>query len=145
MAGASLPMRSSFCALRSTAVRSNVMGAAASGSEAGDITIQRLELIHVGKDHSRINIPQLQIWLENCAFVVDRPKDRPPRLRKRCCEYEYARLGYFGAMRMAPSSLITSPFSISFSKICRTSEAYSAGRPSRGGNGTCCASDSRAA
>jgi hypothetical protein len=38
------------------------MGAAASGSEVGDITIQRIEVIHVGKHHSRINIPQLEIW-----------------------------------------------------------------------------------
>jgi hypothetical protein len=38
------------------------MGAAASGSEVGDITIQRIEVIHVGKPHSRINIPPLEIW-----------------------------------------------------------------------------------
>jgi hypothetical protein len=44
------------------------MGAAASGSKVGTITIQRLEVIHVGKHHSRINISQLQIWLENCAL-----------------------------------------------------------------------------
>ena len=43
------------------------------------------------------------------------------------------RLRYFGAMRSAPSSRITSPFSITFSTMCRTSAAYSAGRPSRGG------------
>src|SRR5689334_24936226 len=52
---------------------------------------------------------------------------------------------YFGAMRIAPSRRMTSPFSISFSKMWRTSDAYSGGRPRREGKGTCSASDSRAA
>ena len=39
-------------------------------------------------------------------------------------------------MRIAPSSLITSPLSISFSTTLLTSCAYSAGRPRRGGKGT---------
>ena len=72
MAGASLPMRSSFWALRRTAVRSKVMGAAASGLGVGDITIQRIEVIHVGKQHSCINISQVQIRVENCALVAER-------------------------------------------------------------------------
>jgi hypothetical protein len=33
------------------------------------------------------------------------------------------RAGHFGAMRIAPSSLIASPFSISFSTMCLTSAA----------------------
>src|SRR5919202_156231 len=49
-----------------------------------------------------------------------------------------------GAMRMAPSRRIVSPLSITFSTICCTSAAYSSGRPSRGGNGTCCPSEMRA-
>jgi hypothetical protein len=44
---------------------------------------------------------------------------------------------YFGAMRIAPSRRIVSPFSISFSMICWTSAANSSGRPSRDGNGIC--------
>ncbi len=39
-------------------------------------------------------------------------------------------------MRMAPSSRIVSPLSIGFSMMARASWAYSAGFPSRGGNGT---------
>ena len=49
---------------------------------------------------------------------------------------------YFGAIRMAPSSLITSPFSIAFSAMCFTSAAYSDGWPSRDGNGTWAPSES---
>jgi len=49
---------------------------------------------------------------------------------------------HFGAIRIAPSSRITSPFNIGFSMICRTSDANSSGRPSRGGNGTILPSDS---
>src|SRR5579863_5612041 len=51
---------------------------------------------------------------------------------------------YLGAILIAPSSLITSPFSISFSMICFASAAYSSGRPRRGGNGTCWPSEIRA-
>jgi hypothetical protein len=40
---------------------------------------------------------------------------------------------------------MVSPFSISFSKMWRTSAAYSSGRPNRGGKGTCCASEALAA
>ena len=47
-------------------------------------------------------------------------------------------------MRSAPSSRITSPFSISFSTMWRTRAAYSSGRPRREGNGTCCPRESRA-
>ena len=47
-----------------------------------------------------------------------------------------------GAIRIAPSSRITSPFSIGFAMISRTSDANSAGRPSRGGKGTILPSDS---
>src|SRR6185437_12847528 len=51
-------------------------------------------------------------------------------------------LRYFGAMRIAPSRRIVSPLSISFRTISATSDAYSAGRPNRGGNGTILPSDS---
>src|SRR5438477_671219 len=51
--------------------------------------------------------------------------------------------GHFGAIRMAPSSLITSPFRIWFSMMWRTSAAYSSGLPRRGGKGTCAPSDAR--
>ena len=44
---------------------------------------------------------------------------------------------YFGCMRIAPSRRIVSPFSITFSTMCRTSAAYSSGLPRREGNGTC--------
>src|SRR6185295_124020 len=50
---------------------------------------------------------------------------------------------HFGAIRIAPSSRIVSPFSITFSTMCRTSAANSAGRPSRDGNGICAASACR--
>ena len=46
-----------------------------------------------------------------------------------------------GAIRIAPSSRIVSPLSIGFSTICWTSAAYSSGRPSRLGCGTCRPSD----
>ena len=49
----------------------------------------------------------------------------------------HAHEDHFGAIRIAPSRRITSPFSISFSKMWRTRAAYSSGRPRRGGNGTC--------
>ena len=45
-------------------------------------------------------------------------------------------------MRSAPSSRMVSPFSMRFSQMCFTSAAYSAGFPSRCGNGTLLASDS---
>src|SRR5207249_5367416 len=51
---------------------------------------------------------------------------------------------YLAAMRRAPSSRITEPFSIEFSIICRANCANSAGRPRRAGNGTDCPSDTRA-
>ena len=44
---------------------------------------------------------------------------------------------YFGAIRIAPSSLMTSPLSISFSMMCFTRSAYSSGFPRREGKGTC--------
>src|SRR5262245_53722849 len=48
---------------------------------------------------------------------------------------------HFGDMRKAPSRRITSPLSIAFSMMCLASAAYSAGSPSRGGNGICAPSD----
>ena len=47
-------------------------------------------------------------------------------------------------MRMAPSSRMVSPFSIEFSMMWAASAAYSAGRPRRGGKGTCLPSETRA-
>src|SRR5690554_761775 len=47
------------------------------------------------------------------------------------------------AMRSAPSRRITSPFSMGFSMIWRTSAAYSCGSPRRGGKGTSRARESR--
>src|SRR6266542_2741787 len=47
----------------------------------------------------------------------------------------------FGCIRTAPSRRITSPLSITFSMMCLASAAYSAGSPSRGGNGICAPSD----
>lgn len=52
------------------------------------------------------------------------------------------RTRYRGAIRMAPSSRIVSPFSMVFSRICATSAANSSGSPSRGGNGVCLPSES---
>src|SRR6185312_16957134 len=49
---------------------------------------------------------------------------------------------YFGAIRIAPSRRMASPLSISLRTISATSDAYSAGRPNRGGNGTILPSDS---
>src|SRR5258705_160171 len=49
-----------------------------------------------------------------------------------------------GCMRMAPSRRITSPLSIGFSMMWAARAAYSTGRPSRGGKGTCLPSESRA-
>src|SRR5215475_1885549 len=46
-------------------------------------------------------------------------------------------LNHFGGIRKAPSRRITSPLSIAFSMMCLASAAYSAGTPSRAGNGTC--------
>lgn len=48
-------------------------------------------------------------------------------------------------MLSAPSMRMTSPLSMVFSMICLTSDAYSNGRPNRGGKGTlwpsaCCTS-----
>ena len=40
---------------------------------------------------------------------------------------------YFGAMRIAPSRRMVSPFSIWFSTMCRASAAYSDGSPRRDG------------
>ncbi len=55
---------------------------------------------------------------------------------------EPLRLGtYFGAILIAPSSRMTSPFSIGFATTCATSAPYSAGFPSRDGCGTCSPSD----
>ena len=51
--------------------------------------------------------------------------------------------GYFGCIRIAPSRRMTSPFSIGFAMIERTSAAYSVGCPSRDGCGTCASSDAR--
>src|SRR2546425_10752258 len=51
---------------------------------------------------------------------------------------------YFGAMRIAPSRRIVSPFNISFSMMCLARAAYSLGRPRRDGKGTCCPSEIRA-
>src|SRR6266516_293798 len=48
-----------------------------------------------------------------------------------------------GCILIAPSNLIISPLSISFSIICFASAAYSSGRPSRDVNGTCCPSELR--
>ena len=42
-----------------------------------------------------------------------------------------------GGIRSAPSRRMTSPLSIGLSTMCATSEAYSLGRPSREGCGTC--------
>lgn len=53
---------------------------------------------------------------------------------------DYNRLG----MRMAPSSLTTTPFSIEFSIPCRTSSANSSGFPARLGNSMTRSSDFRA-
>src|SRR5689334_14719 len=57
------------------------------------------------------------------------------RLTKRVSESDDRRR-YFGAIRIAPSRRITSPFIIGLTTISRTSDANSDGRPSRGGNGT---------
>ena len=46
------------------------------------------------------------------------------------------KIDYFGCILIAPSKRMTSPFNISLRMISETSEAYSSGRPSRGGNGT---------
>src|SRR6185312_14819368 len=54
--------------------------------------------------------------------------------RSTCCGIRFG--DYFGAIRIAPSRRITSPFSIGLPTISRTSDANSAGLPSRGGNGT---------
>jgi len=43
----------------------------------------------------------------------------------------------FGCMRIAPSSRIVSPLSITFSMMCFASAAYSSGLPRREGKGTC--------
>lgn len=43
---------------------------------------------------------------------------------------------YRGAILIAPSKRITSPFNIEFSAIATTRAAYSSGLPSREGNGT---------
>src|SRR5579863_235703 len=48
-----------------------------------------------------------------------------------------------GAMRIAPSRRITSPFSIVLVTMCSTRSAYSSGRARRGGNGTCAPSEAR--
>ena len=48
---------------------------------------------------------------------------------------------HFGAIRIAPSMRMTSPFSMTLCTISRTSDANSSGRPKRGGNGTIFASD----
>ena len=50
---------------------------------------------------------------------------------------------HFGAIRIAPSSRIVSPFSIAFSTMWHASAANSPGRPRRGGNGICAASACR--
>ena len=50
-------------------------------------------------------------------------------------------LAYRGPIRKAPSRRIVSPFSIVFSRMCRTSAAYSSGLPRRCGNGTVAPSD----
>src|SRR5260370_30105760 len=60
---------------------------------------------------------------------------------KACVEDFYA---YLGAILIPPSSLTTSPLSISFSMMCFASAAYSSGRPRRGGNGTLWASEKTA-
>ena len=49
---------------------------------------------------------------------------------------------YLGAILIDPSSRITSPLRYSLPMIWATSEANSAGRPSRGGKGTILPSDS---
>ena len=49
---------------------------------------------------------------------------------------------YFGAIRSAPSSRMTSPFSMGFSMICRARAAYSEGLPRREGKGTAAPSES---
>ena len=51
--------------------------------------------------------------------------------------------GYFGCIRIAPSRRMTSPLSIGFAMIDRTSAAYSVGCPRRDGCGTCASSDER--
>ena len=49
---------------------------------------------------------------------------------------------YLGDILMAPSNRMVSPFNITLPKILCTRLAYSAGRPSREGNGTCWPSES---
>jgi hypothetical protein len=49
---------------------------------------------------------------------------------------------YLGAMRIAPSRRMVVPLSIGFRTMASASCAYSAGSPSRDGNGTCWPSDS---
>ena len=46
-------------------------------------------------------------------------------------------------MRSAPSSRMTSPFSIGFSTMWAARSPYSSGRPSRAGCGTCAPSAAR--
>ncbi len=46
-------------------------------------------------------------------------------------------LHHFGPIRMAPSRRMVSPLSMAFSTMCAARFAYSAGRPSRDGCGTC--------
>ena len=57
------------------------------------------------------------------AMIVARVRADPPRLTRPRCDV------YFGAIRIAPSRRITSPFSIGLRTISRTSDANSA-RPS---------------
>jgi RNA polymerase sigma-70 factor (ECF subfamily) len=63
------------------------------------------------------------------------PVERAVFLLRDVFDYEYAEIAslvaYLGAIRIAPSSLMTSPLSISFSMMCLTRSAYSSGLPSR--------------
>ena len=76
------------------------------------------------------------------GYVADRAFDanRSGRPERRPTGVGGALAGYFAVIRIEPSSRMVSPLSISFSTICFTSAAYSAGRPRRDGNGTCWAS-----
>src|SRR6185436_10096993 len=66
-----------------------------------------------------------------CAARHDRGRDqRTPSPANRA---DWHRGAYLGAMRMAPSMRITSPFNMRFVQIAATSSAYSSGRPRRGG------------
>ena len=61
----------------------------------------------------------------------------------RASSYDFTTCRYFGGIRTAPSSRMTSPFSITLPRMCAARLANSGARPIRGGNRTSFASASR--